>query len=227
MRAPGRVAWTSRDCRFAGRRRVRVVAAGVAAVSGVLAIGPARGGADRGSRAAAAKRLVVGYPGPGWRFASPRTSLTFSGVDASALGEVRVIGSRSGPHTGRLHAFRAEPGGVFVPDRRFAPGERVRVQVAARVMGASGGSFSFVVSRPGGSRLQPPDFEGSGRFLPGRPQRTGVGTCRLRRPRFRTRPGFRPVGLCLSRGPERGTARGRILVAPRSHPERYRGTSTA
>ena len=51
---------------------------------------------------------AVSYPGPGWRVASPKTSITFVGVDAARLAGVEVTGSVSGPHTGRVHALRLE-----------------------------------------------------------------------------------------------------------------------
>jgi hypothetical protein len=196
------------------------VAVVVGAALGTLAIGIERRGDDRGSGSAVAPRLVVSYPGPGWRVASPRTSITFGGADVVTLSGIRVTGSRSGPHSGRVHALRSERGGVFTPDEPFAPGERVTVRTAVDVMGARGDTFSFTVSRPGGSRLQPVDLEPVTRLSSGPPTTAGIGTCKLRRLRFRTRPEFRPVGICVSRRPGPGTARGRIFLTPRSRPER-------
>src|SRR5687767_11692220 len=91
-----------------------------------------------GQRSFAADPRVFAYPGPGWRVAGPRTSITFSGADLATLGSIRVSGSISGPHAGRVHALRSEPGGVFTPDRRFENGEQVTVQTDARIMGADG-----------------------------------------------------------------------------------------
>ena len=165
--------------------------------------------------------LVAAYPGPGWRSASPRTGITFAGTGPAALGNIQVTGSVSGPHTGRVHALRSEPGAVFTPDRRFTDGEQVTVRTGARIMGAAGGTFSFTVVRARGPRHTPEDLGPASRLDPGRPTSAGIGTCRLRRPRYRTLPRLRPVGMCVSRGASAG-GRGRILVTPRSHPERDR-----
>jgi hypothetical protein len=163
---------------------------------------------------------VVAFPGPGWDFASPLTAITFSGGDPGA---VQVTGSKSGPHPGRLHALRARPGVIFTPDQAFRPGERVSVTVRARVAGAGGSSFSFRVSRPGHPKHLRPDFSDLGALPRGPRRTTGLGYCRPRRPRLRTLPGLRPAGYCVTRRPTRRAARGRILVAPRSHPERRAG----
>ena len=171
--------------------------------------------ADREESVAAAQ-VVVSYPGPGWRVASTHTSITFTGAD---VGSVEVTGSLSGPHTGRVHALRAEPGSVFTPDRRFQDGEQVTVRTGAHIMGAPGGTFSFTVARAEGPRHTPVDLGSALRLDPGRPTAVGTGTCRLRRPRYRTLPQLRPVGMCASRA---AAGRGRILVTPRSHPERVR-----
>ena len=176
-----------------------------------------------GQRSFAADPLVVSYPGPGWRVAGPHTSITFSGADLATLGDIRVTGSVSGPHAGRVHPLRSEPGGVFTPDRQFRNGEQVTVQTDARVMGAAGGTFSFTVAKADGPRHTPVDLGPATRLDVGPPTAAGIGTCSLRRPRYRTLPGLRPVGMCVRRGPASGAGRGRILVTPRSRPERRRG----
>lgn len=194
----------------------------IAAGSPVLAVYVESHAADRQSGSTTDQQLVVSYPGPGWRVASPRTSITFSGAEVAELSGIQVIGSRSGPHTGRVLPLRSEPGGVFTPDQPFSPGEHVTVRTLAHVMGARGDTFSFTISHPGGSRLQPVDLERASRLDPGPPTAAGIGTCRLRHPRYRTRPGFRPVGVCVRRQAGIRTARGRLFVTPRSHPERRR-----
>ena len=191
-----------------GRRTLAATAASLVA----LAVEPA----------VAAQPLVTAYPGPGWRSASPRTSITFAGAEVAALGNLQVTGSVSGRHPGRVHALRSEPGGVFTPETRFRDGELVTVRTAARIRGTPGGTFSFTVEKAEGPRHTPPDLGAATRLGPGPPTRAGIGACRLRRPRYRTLPRLRPVGMCVRRGPASASGRGRILVTPRSHPERRR-----
>ena len=51
-------------------------------------------------------------PLPGSRDASPQTQISFLGVPAGELSAVSVVGSRTGAHTGRMAAYRAEIGGT-------------------------------------------------------------------------------------------------------------------
>ena len=175
--------------------------------------------ADAG-RSMAAERLVTAFPGPGWRTASPQTSITFAGAD---VGGVEVTGSASGPHPGRLHALRSEPGGVFTPDHPFTDGEVVTVRIGTRVRGAPSGTFTFTVEEADGPRLTQQDLGPATSLSPGPPTTPGSGGCRLHRPRYRTLPELRPVGMCMRRAPGRSAGRGHILVTPRSRPEWRRG----
>ncbi len=71
-------------------------------------------------------------PLPGSRDASPRTQISFLGVPATALSAVRVTGSRTGVHRGRLAAYSQGDGASFVPSSAFAEGERVTVTARLR-----------------------------------------------------------------------------------------------
>jgi hypothetical protein len=94
--------------------------------------------------------------------ASPRTQISFLGVPAREIGDVSVVGSRSGRHGGRLESYVSAPGASFLPARPFAPGERV---TASALVGRRGHAervgTTFTVARPSGYR---PTF-GGGRFL--------------------------------------------------------------
>src|SRR2546426_371426 len=79
---------------------------------------------------------VTVSPPPGSRDASTRTQVSFLGVPAAALSVASVIGSRTGPHPGRLLAYSQGDGASFVSARPFAEGERVTVR--ARVRRAQG-----------------------------------------------------------------------------------------
>jgi hypothetical protein len=68
-----------------------------------------------------------------------------------------VVGSRSGPHAGKLITLADGHGSMFLPDRPFAAGDRVSVKAAlispvtGRAVGAAGVktvSFSFAIATP-------------------------------------------------------------------------------
>jgi len=64
-------------------------------------------------------------PLPGSRDASPSTQISFLGAPASRIRNLRVYGSFSGSHPGRLLPYSQGDGGSFLPNRPFSPGERV------------------------------------------------------------------------------------------------------
>jgi Arylsulfotransferase (ASST) len=59
--------------------------------------------------------------------ASPSTQISLLGAPASALHDIRVSGSVTGSHAGRLHAYSQGDGGSFVLARPFLAGETVIV----------------------------------------------------------------------------------------------------
>jgi Arylsulfotransferase (ASST) len=92
---------------------------------------------------------VTVSPMPGARDAPPATQISFLGVPARKLSDVRVVGAISGSHPGSLQPYSDGDGGSFVPRSPFRAGERVLV--SARVALADGGeplSFGFTVARP-------------------------------------------------------------------------------
>jgi Arylsulfotransferase (ASST) len=76
---------------------------------------------------------VTVSPLPGSRDATAQTQISFLGVPAHALGDVRVVGSHTGRHGGRLAAYSQGDGASFLPARPFAEGERVSVTARVRV----------------------------------------------------------------------------------------------
>ena len=143
---------TARPFRRAVLRRLS--SGGLLAVGCALALGLAGAGV-----AAAAGRATGGtskataavLPVAGDRFASPGTSITFEGASAAQLFGLKVTGSRSGVHRGRLSALigAAVRGEVFTPYLPFAPGESVSVATPDLVVpGDVGDVYSFAVSRP-------------------------------------------------------------------------------
>jgi arylsulfotransferase ASST len=104
----------------------------------------ALGGAAQASAAAA--NPVAVSPQPGTPDASPRTQISFLGAGPTTVSAVRVVGSRSGSHTGVLRAYSTGTGESFIPSHPFAAGERV--SVSASVAGAATGTArtSFTVA---------------------------------------------------------------------------------
>jgi hypothetical protein len=116
-------------------------------------------------------RLAV-IPFPGTPDASPRSQVILSALRPSEVLRVRVVGSRTGLHTGRLSPLPGGAGSAFVPARPFRPGERVAVTAslispaAGTASGAPGSTrlaFSFGVARPGGEPAPPAPLVGSAR----------------------------------------------------------------
>jgi hypothetical protein len=69
--------------------------------------------------------------------ASTDTQISLLGQPASAIGSVRVSGSRTGTHPGKLLAYSQGDGASFVPSMPFARGETVTVRGTASVAGHS------------------------------------------------------------------------------------------
>ena len=84
-------------------------------------------------------------PAPGSGTADPRTQLSFLGTPAADIRDLRVVGSRSGVHTGKLEAYSQGDGASFVPSAPFVPGETVTVRV---VIASGRYSYSFSVDTP-------------------------------------------------------------------------------
>jgi Arylsulfotransferase (ASST) len=66
-------------------------------------------------------------PLPGSYDASPRTQISLLGAPKAALSAVRVRGSRTGWHSGRLAGYSQGDGASFLPSRPFRAGETVSV----------------------------------------------------------------------------------------------------
>ena len=75
----------------------------------------------------AAANPVAVSPLPGTEDASPATQISFLGGSGTQVSDVRVVGSRSGSHSGRLEAYSTGTGESFEPSHPFVAGERVTV----------------------------------------------------------------------------------------------------
>ncbi len=90
---------------------------------------------------------ISAYPSPGTISAGPKTQISLRGARRSRLGTIRVTGSRSGRHRGRLRAHSDGQGASFVMPRRFRGGERVTVRTGLPLRGTSNGDYTFRVAR--------------------------------------------------------------------------------
>lgn len=64
--------------------------------------------------------------------ASARTQISLLGAPASAIAGIRVNGSQTGSHSGRLHGYSQGDGASWVPSKPFLPGETVTVHGTVR-----------------------------------------------------------------------------------------------
>jgi len=137
------------------------------------------------------------YPNDRTLAATTETTITLRGADPDELEQVAVTGSRSGGHAGSWEVHPDGQGATFVPERRFAPGERVTVDVGARVAGAAEGRSSFDVA--GVTDAAPPPYDEA---KP--PRLRGVQ-------RLRSRPDLRPPGITVKTSTG-DAARGSVFV---------------
>lgn len=83
------------------------------------------------SRALAGASVSVS-PEPDSTDASYLTQISFLGAPATDIGDVAVVGSRSGPHHGRLVSYSQGDGASWLPNKPFSQGESVIVHAVLR-----------------------------------------------------------------------------------------------
>ncbi len=136
--------------------------------------------------------------------ASPQTQISLLGAPPSALGDVRVSGSQTGSHAGRLLAYSQGDGASFVPSRPFSPGERVTVRGKVRVGSAEQPfAYGFVVAR-----ANPVDYSAAASSVP-------LDYDEMQH--FRTRPELEPPVLVVTH-PSSQPAPGDLFAAPYNGP---------
>ena len=143
---------------------------------------------------------VSAFPSPGTLTASPRTQISLRGAPANRLGRIRVTGSKSGRHSGRLRAHSDGQGASFVLNRRLRQGERVTVRTDLPIRGTRNGDYVFrTASMPKRVTLQNLILE-------------NIDAKRTRK--FRSRPDLAPpfLSVDLNRG---GTAPGDLFLSPK------------
>jgi hypothetical protein len=149
---------------------------------------------------AAAADVATVSPLPGTADASAQTQISFLGRRGMHVRDVRVVGSRSGPHTGVLRAYSSGTGESFLPDRPFLAGERV--SVTARVSGRARtrpADTTFTVARP--AAVSPAAFPHEA----GDPQAVQ---------RYATAPSLTPTTVSITTAAQPGATEGDFFLAP-------------
>lgn len=187
-------------------RRIRLLALSLLACAAVAL-------AVLGAPSQADDRVGV-FPAPGTQTASPRTELSFRGVDAGDLDAVEVVGERSGQRRGQVREHSDGQGASLVFSEPFDGPEEVTVRTDLDLAGAREGDFSFTtVPRPEeglGSGSPPPE-----RLLRQYTAQEGDQPPSGSAPTYRSRPDLRPPEVDIfERSPGR-TAPGLIFQAPK------------
>jgi len=174
--------------------------AGAAVVVALGVAGPATARLTRAVRQAAA---VTVSPLAGTPDASPATQISFMTAAGARVEGVRVVGSRSGGHRGRLEAYSTGTGESFLPDRPFSPGEKVTVS-AHLADGATIGTRFTVAREAPISGAQFPSSPGNAADVQ----------------HYLSAPGITPSSVALTMPARAGASPGDLFLAP------YQGAGT-
>src|SRR4051812_6107197 len=183
----------ARGLRASVRKLILALGATVA-MTGGTPIGLAQAGAQQ------VPPTFSAYPMPGTLTVGAKTTISFRGGDAAALGTVTVRGSRSGTHTGSLIAHSDGRGVSFVPSKPFEDGETVTVQTDRTVVSATNGDFKFSVGDETTRKARPVEFPNVGR-----------GTTQ----QYATRPDLTPPSVTVTTAAP-GRAPGLVFLAPKA-----------
>jgi hypothetical protein len=134
-------------------RRIALVLATIASALSLAACGAAGAtslphSVPPANTAQASANAIAVSPLPGTSDASPTTQISFLGGPGTTVSNVKVLGSRSGAHSGHLEAYSTGTGESFLVSHRFDQGERVSVSALVSGGAASGQSVrtSFTVA---------------------------------------------------------------------------------
>jgi hypothetical protein len=180
------------------RRRLLIAGAAVLAALLVLALLNTSSGTNV---------PIAVYPTDGSGAASPTTQISFRGAPKTALTGVKVTGSRTGDHDGRLEAHSDGEGASFLPNKPFRPGEKVTVHCDCELIGADGNhEISFHT------------YEIPDKRLAKLPKKThdagGIGKGDQV---FKSEPDLHPPGIKIEKTDD-GLAPGHIFLGPKAGP---------
>ena len=156
----------------------------------------------RTALAEARANAVAVSPLPGVQDASPSTQISFLGGPGTKVADVGVVGSHSGPHSGKLKPYSTGTGDSFVPNRPFVAGEQVAVHA---LVGAGAQTPEtpvttvFTVARQASvSRVGFPNKPGDPRAVQ----------------RYASAPGLAPSTVTVTTRARPGAASGYLFLAP-------------
>lgn len=152
------------------------------------------------SQAQAQSPAFSAYPVPGTLTAGEKTTISFRGGNADALGTVTVRGSESGTHTGKLLAHSDGNGVSFVPSKPFEANETVTVSTDRDIVGASNGDFKISIGDETTRKARPVEFPDVGR---GAVQE------------YATRPDLSPPAVSVTTA-KPGRSPGLVFLAPKA-----------
>jgi hypothetical protein len=110
-------------------------------------VAPACAPSTLNASAALVGGAVTVSPAPDTLDASFLTQISFLGVPAADIVNLTVVGSRSGPHSGRLLAYSQDDGASFLPSKPFTQGEVVTVHgVLRRLTSTTPFAWRFTVA---------------------------------------------------------------------------------
>jgi hypothetical protein len=176
--------------------------------TGLLIAGALLGGlpGEAGARRPAPPPVPAISPLAGTPDASPQTQISILGVPWRRIGSVRVVGSESGLHPGKLAAYASAPGASFVLARPLVAGEHVSVRV--RIDGGPQAADSFTVAEP----------------APVAPVLAGNLTQPAKLDHFTSQPALLPPRITAPARPGAGLAPGDIFLTPLPSPEVHPGS---
>ncbi len=126
------------------KARVGVLLAAVAMCAGLCACGDAGSSSavataftPRADLSEAKANSIAVSPQPGTEDASPDTQISFLGEPGTTVGDVSVVGSSSGNHSGKLERYSTGSGASFVLNSPLRPGEHVAVHALVGVGSAT------------------------------------------------------------------------------------------
>ncbi len=145
---------------------------------------------------------VAVYPSPGTQYNLPATQISFRGVAPDKLGQIQVVGSATGSHTGHIAPDSDGDGASFILDQPFKRGEKVTVTTSLNIAGASKGRFSFKIAE-------------TGSINPGKLLLVRGGANALMH--FHSRPDLLPAAVSIDKD-SAPASQGDIFVAPQYGP---------
>lgn len=167
----------------------------VVALAAIVAVGCGSSGA--------ASSVAV-FPMAGTPTASPKTQISFRGEPPAQLTGIKVSGSRSGNHTGKLEPHSDGQGASFVPDKEFTRGETVTVKADPSLEGEKSGAVKFKIAE------KPPIG------VPGHVQADPGGNPPGAQ-HFKSRPDLQPPSIKITKKSS-SAAPGDLFLAPKAGP---------